>query len=140
MKLALMDLEDSRVTGVPDKIYYIPNFITEDEETMLINQINNSPKPKWTQLAHRRLQNWGGLPHVKGMIAEDLPGWLSAQVDKVSQLGLFEADKRPNHVLINEYLPGQGIMVRKTTHRWSLVLPNCHNHHLWISLCPRLLS
>jgi hypothetical protein len=37
--------------------------------------------------------------------------WLRRQVDKVSEIGIFPADKKPNHVLINEYLPGQGIMV-----------------------------
>jgi hypothetical protein len=31
-------------------------------------------------------------------------------MEKVTALGMFE-DKQPNHVLINEYLPGQGIMV-----------------------------
>lgn len=35
--------------------------------------INSVPLPKWTQLSHRRLQNWGGIPHPKGMIAEDIP-------------------------------------------------------------------
>ena len=31
---------------------------------------------------------------------------------KISSLdGVFE-DKKPNHVLVNEYTPGQGIMVR----------------------------
>lgn len=33
------------------------------------------------------------------------------QIDKVSALGIFEEEKKPNHVLINEYLSGQGIMV-----------------------------
>ena len=43
------------------------------------------------------------------MLAEDIPDWLQVQIDKVHDLGLFEADKKANHVLINEYLPGQGI-------------------------------
>ena len=32
-------------------------------------------------------------------------------MDKVSDLQMF-GETKPNHVLINEYLPGQGIMVR----------------------------
>ena len=36
-------------------------------------QVNSAPKPKWKQLSNRRLQNWGGQPHPKGMIAEKLP-------------------------------------------------------------------
>lgn len=42
-----------------DTAYYIPNFITTEEETRLITQIKNVPKPKWTFLKNRSLQNWG---------------------------------------------------------------------------------
>ncbi|XP_015180809.1 PREDICTED: alpha-ketoglutarate-dependent dioxygenase alkB homolog 6 isoform X2 [Polistes dominula] len=89
---------------------YIPNFITEQEEIQIIKHVNTVPLPKWTQLSNRRLQNWGGIPHPKGMIAEDIPGWLRIYMDKIISLNIFEKDKPPNHVLINEYLPGQGIM------------------------------
>ena len=37
--------------------------------------------------------------------------WLQTCMNKVGALGVF-AEKLPNHVLVNEYLPGQGIMVR----------------------------
>lgn len=58
---------------MPDTVYYIPNFITEIEEQEIIDKVNNAPIPKWTQLSCRRLQNWGGIPHPKGMIAEAIP-------------------------------------------------------------------
>jgi len=38
-----------------------------------MKHVNSVPQPKWTQLSHRRLQNWGGIPHPKGMIAEEIP-------------------------------------------------------------------
>jgi len=38
-----------------------------------VKHVNSVPQPKWTQLSHRRLQNWGGIPHPKGMIAEEIP-------------------------------------------------------------------
>lgn len=38
-----------------------------------MERVNSAPKPKWTQLSHRRLQNWGGIPHPKGMLAENVP-------------------------------------------------------------------
>uniref|UniRef100_A0A670ZM94 AlkB homolog 6 n=1 Tax=Pseudonaja textilis TaxID=8673 RepID=A0A670ZM94_PSETE len=86
----------------------------EDPEMNLFSlsnfQVYNAPKPKWTQLSGRRLQNWGGLPHPKGMVAEKLPPWLQRYVDRVSSLGVF-GGKPANHVLVNEYQPGQGIMV-----------------------------
>ena len=64
-------------------VNYIPNFITEEEEKEIIQKVNNAPLPKWTQLSHRRLQNWGGIPHSKGMIAEEIP--------KVSLILIFSA-------------------------------------------------
>lgn len=80
----------------------------------------------WQYLAHRRLQIWGGTPHPKGMIAEKIPEvgvdfkthkvpslflqWLHALMDRISDLGVF-GPNRANHALINEYKPGQGIMV-----------------------------
>ncbi|XP_061933751.1 alpha-ketoglutarate-dependent dioxygenase alkB homolog 6 isoform X2 [Apis cerana] len=61
------------ITEIPNLAIYIPNFITQEEEVEIIKCINSVPVPKWTQLSHRRLQNWGGIPHPKGMIAEDIP-------------------------------------------------------------------
>ncbi|OAD53209.1 putative alpha-ketoglutarate-dependent dioxygenase ABH6 [Eufriesea mexicana] len=98
------------IPEVPNLAIYIPNFITQEEEDEIIKHINNTPLPKWTQLSHRRLQNWGGIPHPKGMIAEQIPCWLQKYINKVSSCNIFEKNKQPNHVLINEYLSGQGIM------------------------------
>lgn len=66
------------------------------------------------------------------MIVENVPGWLKQQVEAIKSLGserrctpykpqyfLYSfhswfsgifGDKQPNHVLVNEYLPSQGIM------------------------------
>ncbi|XP_070254926.1 alpha-ketoglutarate-dependent dioxygenase alkB homolog 6 isoform X3 [Myotis yumanensis] len=82
-------------------------------EPFRVEQVFNAPKPKWTQLSGRKLQNWGGLPHPRGMVPERLPLWLQRYVDKVSDLNLF-GGLPANHVLVNQYLPGEGIMV--TTH------------------------
>ncbi|XP_042880580.1 alpha-ketoglutarate-dependent dioxygenase alkB homolog 6-like [Penaeus japonicus] len=102
-------VKEYRVQNAPAVAYYLPNFISVEEEQNLQQQIYGAPKPKWKQLAHRRLQNWGGLPHPKGMVAEAIPEWLQHQMDKITALGVF-GEKKPNHVLVNEYLPGQGIM------------------------------
>ncbi|XP_014781476.1 alpha-ketoglutarate-dependent dioxygenase alkB homolog 6 isoform X1 [Octopus bimaculoides] len=104
-----MDLEDYRVIKAPPTIIYVPNFITKENEEYLLKNIYSAPKPKWTQLSHRRLQNWGGLPHPKGMVIESLPQWLQPSINELEKLNIFE-DKKPNHVLVNEYQTGQGIM------------------------------
>lgn len=104
------NFEQHRVLNCPDTAYYIPNFISESEEEYLLEKVNDAPKPKWVQLKNRRLQNWGGIPNgTKGMLAEPIPSWLDTYCDKLANLGLFEQFK-PNHILVNEYLAGQGIM------------------------------
>ncbi|XP_044258021.1 alpha-ketoglutarate-dependent dioxygenase alkB homolog 6 [Tribolium madens] len=104
-----MDLSSFQVLQAPPTIYYIPNFITPEEEAHILKNVYSVPKPKWTCLSKRRLQDYGGVPHEKGMIPEAIPNWLTKYMEKVAQLNVFEGNK-PNQVLINEYLPGQGIM------------------------------
>lgn len=43
------------------------------------------------------------------MIAEEIPAWLQKYLDTIHSLNLMNGN-RPNHVLVNEYLPGQGIL------------------------------
>lgn len=102
-------------------------------------QVEAAPKPRWKQLSHRRLQTWpSDLLHDKLLDAPLLP-WLidpvitrlltipvrSGRNDGIETDGEEKNDetadnifsnsphKRPNHVLINEYPPGVGIMPHK---------------------------
>lgn len=104
-----MDVTKFKVSGAPPTIYYIPNFITADENTHIIKNVYSVPKPKWTNLSNRRLQDYGGVPHEKGMIPEKIPNWLEIYLNKIKELQVFDKCE-PNQVLVNEYLPGQGIM------------------------------
>lgn len=105
-----MDLTNFKVLQAPPTVYYIPNFITAAEESQIVRNVYAVPKPKWTCLSKRRLQDYGGVPHEKGMIPETIPDWLTKYMEKVAHLNLFGETRKPNQVLINEYLPGQGIM------------------------------
>uniref|UniRef100_A0A2A4JNU8 Fe2OG dioxygenase domain-containing protein n=1 Tax=Heliothis virescens TaxID=7102 RepID=A0A2A4JNU8_HELVI len=109
MNAIAFNLEDYKVITAPETAYYISEFISPEEEKGILTNIYAAPKPKWTQLSNRRLQNWGGIPHNNGMIAETIPPWLDKYLEKIHGLNVMEG-KRPNHVLVNEYLPGQGIM------------------------------
>ncbi|OON15554.1 oxidoreductase, 2OG-Fe(II) oxygenase family protein, partial [Opisthorchis viverrini] len=104
----LADLSQYTVANFPSRLYYIPDFLSATEERDLCDFIYASPIPKWVTLSGRRLQNWGGIPHPKGMLSEPIPPWLTKFVDRVSALGVF-GSHCANHVLINEYKPGQGI-------------------------------
>jgi len=103
------DMDKYRVHKARDSVHYVPEFISPAEERQLLERVYAAPKPRWTQLAHRRLQNWGGLPHNMGMLAQPIPEWLQGPMDRIHALGVF-GELRPNHVLVNEYLPGQGIL------------------------------
>jgi len=89
-----------------DSIYYIPNFITEQEEVELLQEIHLNSH-HWTQLRKRRLQNWGGVPHPNGMFVEELPYWLLKIANKLKNSHIFSF--LPNQVLLNEYELGKGI-------------------------------
>ncbi|KAI0480768.1 hypothetical protein GGR56DRAFT_289457 [Xylariaceae sp. FL0804] len=117
-------LEQVRVPSLPPTAYYISDFITEEEEAVLLEKIANAPKPRWKQLTHRRLQTWPSDLVNNKLIDGPLPAWLQEPV--VSRLGAIPISsnsdsgifsdsphRRPNHVLINEYPPGVGIMPHK---------------------------
>ncbi|XP_058119458.1 alpha-ketoglutarate-dependent dioxygenase alkB homolog 6 [Anopheles ziemanni] len=105
-----MNWKEHEVPNCPASVYYVPNFISEEDEASILQSISKTPKPRWTQLSNRRLINYGGIPHPKGMIAEDMPVWLTQYVQRINQLNVFDQGINANHVLVNEYLPGQGIM------------------------------
>ncbi|XP_078152365.1 oxidoreductase [Carex rostrata] len=103
-----LDLDEFVVGSLPTVIY-IPNFISDSEQAELLHHINQVPALRWKSLKNRRLQNWGGVVHEKGLLPQELPPWLKKITCRIcQQTGLFPS--AINHVLINEYLPHQGIM------------------------------
>ncbi|KAI0830326.1 hypothetical protein BC628DRAFT_998536 [Trametes gibbosa] len=112
----MADLSRYLVPGTSNA-YYIPEFITEEEEEYLIRKIHDAPQPWWKRLANRRLQIWGGdLTAKKALIPQDLPAFVNQYpniVSRIRETGVFKtsAHGQPNHILMNEYAPGQGIMM-----------------------------
>ncbi|TVU31108.1 hypothetical protein EJB05_22779, partial [Eragrostis curvula] len=106
--LGLKSLGEYTVGTIPT-LFYVPGFISQDEQSQLLHHIYQAPAPKWKSLKNRRLQNWGGVVHEKGLLPQALPPWLTKITDRICQwTGLFPS--AINHVLINEYHPNQGIM------------------------------
>ncbi|KAL3518875.1 hypothetical protein ACH5RR_021464 [Cinchona calisaya] len=100
---------NSCIVGSVPMVIYLSDFVTDKEEQDLLNTIYKAPVSKWKVLKNRRLQNWGGIVHDKGLLAQDLPPWLTTFTGRIfERSGLFPS--AINHVLINEYLPDQGIM------------------------------
>ncbi|KAF8512827.1 hypothetical protein JB92DRAFT_2926522 [Gautieria morchelliformis] len=111
-----MNLSCFRVQSVTDEVFYIPEFVSIDEENYLIRKITESGNVKWKTLPNRRLQIWGGeLTPSNSLIPKQLPRFITDYPDIIQRLrntGVFASSKHgePNHIIVNEYQPGQGIM------------------------------
>ncbi|CZS99889.1 uncharacterized protein RAG0_08164 [Rhynchosporium agropyri] len=119
-------LNDVKIKDIPDSAFYISEFITLEEEQILLNKIQTAPKPRWKQLSNRRLQSWPSeLSKNNALLGTPMPAWLinpcitritSCPISKAQPQSHIFSDsphKAPNHCLINEYLPTQGIMPHK---------------------------
>jgi len=101
-----LDWEQYRVE---QGLWYFPNYISSDLEGGLLGEILEQPASTWVPLRGRRLQNWGGIVTSAGLYQPSpLPSWLSIFSQRLLSEGLFPT--APNHALINDYLPGEGIM------------------------------
>jgi len=120
------DLQKHRLLNLD--AFYFPNFVTVEEEAYLIRKIHESPQQKWKKLANRRLQILGGELTAKGtLIAQSLPPFIDSYPDIISRIkatGAFKDSSHgaPNHVILNEYLPGQGIMPHEDGPRYHPVV------------------
>lgn len=89
---------------------YLSNFIGEDEEKDLIVTIDSN---EWCNDLKRRTQHYGyKYDYTKKKIDESMyvgliPAWMASYCTRMVGLGFFS--KKPDQVIINEYLPGQGI-------------------------------
>ncbi len=90
---------------------YIPEFVTEEEETALLNAIDKEP---WLTDLKRRVQHYGYRYDYKNRSISDedylgpLPKWARALCHRlVHQEEFF--DTPPDQLIVNEYEPGQGI-------------------------------
>ena len=87
----------------------IPDYITEDEEEILTNQINNQ---KWIVDYQRRLQYYNYRnelfePYDLIPIPEKIPFFLEKIIDRLVKDGIVE--ERPDQIIVNEYKPGEGL-------------------------------
>ncbi|EIW76638.1 hypothetical protein CONPUDRAFT_129924 [Coniophora puteana RWD-64-598 SS2] len=116
---------DQYLVSGSSKAYYIPDFISQDEEEYLLRKITETPRQKWKALATRSASPFGPSKSVvrtggeimqKGtLVPQAMPPFLTTYPDLMGRLSGTSAfasspHQRPNHVIMNEYLPGQGIM------------------------------
>jgi alkylated DNA repair dioxygenase AlkB len=91
-------------------LFYKSEFITISEQDELINKIDRQP---WLDDLRRRVQHFGYKYDYKArrinqsMKIADFPDWMMAYARKLHEEDIFP--DIPDQVIINEYLPGQGI-------------------------------
>eukprot|EP00457_Paulinella_chromatophora_P009840 gb/GEZN01009918.1/.p1 GENE.gb/GEZN01009918.1/~~gb/GEZN01009918.1/.p1 ORF type:complete len:299 (+),score=47.86 gb/GEZN01009918.1/:53-949(+) len=114
------------LVGVSE-VRYFPEWLSLKQEQEVLSFCAASPAHKWTHLSRRKLQNWGGQVRLRpgsrlssqeevlGRLEnkEQLPSYMQPLGSWLVQDGIFPKTKWPNHVLLNRYEPGQGIMAHK---------------------------
>ena len=110
-----MDRVAHRVPNPPPgtTAYLLRDWCTSSEEEYLLGRVYHgsaSSKKKWTEVSGRRLQNLGGVVHPKGLIPTPVPEWLAKTMAKVRASAGDLLPAPINHVLVNEYQPGDGIL------------------------------
>ena len=136
-------LEASRVGSLPS-VYLLPDFIDEAAEARLLSQIHSRGRWKQLS-GRRLQEYGGTVHHKHGLLQSPTPDWISNLMKRwisilfhitrhifdlprdvhnahrsstccrvASETGLWTG-VLPNHVLLNAYPPGGGIMVRQAT-------------------------
>jgi len=107
--LESVEATPSRIRGLT----YLRDFITSDEEKKIASLIDAK---EWSGELSRRVQHYGYKYDYKvrnvneAISVESLPKWLQSLGKRLVRDGFFDIE--PDQVIVNEYLPGQGI----TTH------------------------
>ena len=101
--------EEEACICIPPTISYIPNFLSPDN--IFCHRLSNL-----LLRGDCRSVNWVALKHAKRRVAlldaqdHPLPRWLDVLCDALVYTGVFDQSHRPNHVLVNQYSPGEGIL------------------------------
>lgn len=95
---------------LPPGTRYVPIFADSAGGSRLLDSIDSA---EWRGDLKRRVQHYGWrYDYTARRVTADmrlgrLPDWLAALADSIAAQPEF--DRRPDQVIVNEYLPGQGI-------------------------------
>jgi alkylated DNA repair protein alkB family protein 6 len=103
--------DDARCLSESLGICLHKDFISTDEEYEILAQCMR-PGARWTSLSGRRVQTLGGLVHERaGLLPAPLPGWVRPLLCRLQPL--LSGAPLLNHVLINAYAAGEGILAHQ---------------------------
>jgi len=107
--ISMNDKPPAEILDIPG-LRYIPEFIDGDLEARLIAHIDAG---MWDNSLKRRVQHYGYRYDYQARRVNrsdflgPLPPWISALSERLFSTDIFRTE--PDQVIINEYLPGQGI-------------------------------
>ena len=105
----LFEIEQSAIPDISG-LTYMPDFITPEEEAILISNIDAQ---SWLHDLKRRVQHYGYKYDYKARAVMEnsylgeLPEWIQPLCNTLYNEQVFS--DVPDQVIVNEYLPGQGI-------------------------------
>eukprot|EP00434_Breviolum_minutum_P014828 symbB.v1.2.013075.t1/scaffold918.1/size152295/6 len=128
--------------GSISEIYYIPNWISKEEEAEFFH-IADGDMRAWEDMRTRSSQEWGAGDRCtcgRGLMRMPLPESQQKLADALHQLGIFDPALYPmNSVRINGYRPGQGIFPHCDGPVYYpkelLASLNCQTFGVWNSHC-----
>lgn len=97
-------------------LYYIPDFVTEDEEKKIMSCIDSN---KWCTAISRRTQHYGyvyyetrcNIPEIQPVQQPEAFSMKPLQfiIERLIKLGIFPKNDPPTQILVNEYIQNKGI-------------------------------
>jgi alkylated DNA repair dioxygenase AlkB len=99
-------IEDGQIPS----LYYVENYISASEEKILLRNID---RQKWDDSLKRRVQHYGYKYSYRNRQIDqssqigNIPNWLNDLSSKLQKDNIMPY--KPNQIIINEYVPGQGI-------------------------------
>lgn len=104
-------LRDQHRLGDIPSVYLLENWLPIETEKEILGNLRAHSRD-FVQLRGKRTARFGGdvgPPYIP----EVLPPWLDQLCGAVASTGAFPSQIRPNHVFVNHYQPGEGIMAHK---------------------------
>ena len=123
--------QPSNVLGIPGLVY-VPNFVSEEEESKLIEEIDQAP---WSDELSRRVQHYGWKYDYKArqvdpsMHIGPLPEWAESLGDRLVERKFLS--EKPDQVIVNEYCGRQGIARHADAQSFADGIATISLHETW---------
>jgi alkylated DNA repair protein alkB family protein 6 len=146
-----LDTTKHCVSQDPAFVFYQPNVLTASQQMDLIRWLQQLPPATTTTTTttttqgETKLACWNTLTFAKRRVAmfeSPLPNPLAWIASAMVTAGIFHPHESPNHVLVNEYLPGQGILAHTDGPRYQprTATISLGGSHVLFKLVKRLTS